>query len=145
MVLFTSIRATDGCQQIGTTFVDYTHTFRSGELSSSRDGATYSFNVQDLPCPPPSVNWSGPGLYAPTIAFPPWMTDLDPAWSDCRAGYKQGIDPYTAFPSAPVAGPGEGPPIRRSKRTELGHGHAHHPARKIPRAVAATTTSAVKP
>lgn len=140
LVVFTSIRATDGCRIVGNTYAGYTHTYHPGELSSIRDGATYSFNFEDLPCPPESVHWTRPGTYAPMIAFPDWMTELDPAWKTCDAGYEQGIDPFTAFPLKPGgSGPHEGPPLRRMKRGNHGHGHAF--GRETPRTVAATPTA----
>ena len=143
LVVFTSIHATDGCRKVGNTYVGHTHTYHPGELSSIRDGATYSFNFGDLPCPPESVHWTRPGTYAPMIAFPDWMTELDPAWKTCDAGYEQGIDPFTAFPSKRRgSGPHEGPPLRRMKRGDQEHGHAH--GRKMPRAVAATPTATAK-
>ncbi|KAG6991094.1 hypothetical protein G7Y79_00057g090760 [Physcia stellaris] len=140
LVVFTSIHATDGCRKLGNTYVDYTHTYHPGELSSIRDGATYSFNFGDLPCPPESAHWTRPGTYAPMIAFPDWMTEVDPAWTTCDAGNEQGIDPFTAFPSKRRgSGPHEGPPLRKMKRGNHEHGHAH--GRKTPRAVTATPTA----
>ena len=121
--------ASDGCNVIGKTFVDYTATYMPGDLSSIRDGTTYSFNFADLPCPPESVSWTQPGPYAPTLAAPPFLTDLDPAWESCIAGASQGIDPFTAHePASKDSGVNDGGHFRKDKRIDIFS--AHRPASK---------------
>ena len=137
VAVFTSIRASDGCQQIGTTFDGHIATFGPGELSSIRDSSTYSFNLADFPCPPASVHWTRPLPYEPIIAPPPFLFNLDPAWSTCIAGAGQGIDPPAAFKKAPGgSGRGDAGALGRHRRA------AHPHARAVPWAAAKTTKAA---
>ncbi|KAL9128507.1 MAG: hypothetical protein Q9217_002834 [Psora testacea] len=139
LAVFSSIKASDGCQQIGSDFVTYTATFGPGQLSSIRDSSTYSFNFADLPCPPASVHWTKSGAYAPIVAPPPWLFGLDPEWSTCIPGAGQGIDPFTALKSTDSPSPAE---------PSDGKGHHHHPRaahahrHMVPWAAARTTEAA---
>jgi len=128
-VVFESIKASDGCNQIGPSFMSKTATFPPGALSTlAPDNSTQSFNLADLPCPPASVQWDSPGPYAPLLAPPPYLFDLDPAFSACIAGYSQGVDPPTPLSAARgVSGPG-GPGHLGRKRTVV-HAHPHAHAR----------------
>lgn len=108
-VVFPSIRAYDGCSQIGTTFVNLTTSFAPGALSTvGLDSTTYSFNFGDLPCPPADVEWDfSNGPYAPQLAPPEFLFNLDPAFKTCIPGASQGIDPYTTLTTA-AADSGDG-------------------------------------
>ena len=56
IVVFPSIRASDGCSQIGTTFAGLTTSFASGVLSTIElNNNAYSFNFGDLSCPSADV------------------------------------------------------------------------------------------
>ena len=108
-VVFPSIRGYDGCNVIGTTFVNLTTSFAPGELSTIRlDSTTYSFNYNDLPCPPASVGWNpSNGPYAPILAPPPFLFNLHPAFARCILAQSQGTDPYTTLTTAKTdSGPG---------------------------------------
>ena len=107
--IFESIRASDGCDTIGTTFAGLTTSFPPGVLSSvGPDSRIYSFNFGDLPCPPPDKGWDpSKGQYRPQLAAPSFLFKLDPAFAACKTGYSQGIDPfYTLPPATTVLGPG---------------------------------------
>ncbi|MCJ1440041.1 MAG: hypothetical protein MMC23_000523 [Stictis urceolatum] len=89
-------------------FNDYPDLKRACSISTS------SFNFAHLPCPPQSLRDWGTSqfiydpvyAYAPMLAPPPDLIDLDPAWSTCTVDY--GWDPYTAlapFPSLAVPTP----------------------------------------
>ena len=138
-IVFPSITATDGCRQIGTTYAGFTTTLRPGELSSIRDGQTYSFNFNDLPCPPPSVHWTETGPYTPTLAFPTLLRDLDPAWRTCTPGFNQGIDPFTALPlvNKPLSPETSIGLFKMLKRGE----QDYEQSRVVPRSTPATTTA----
>ena len=86
--------------KIGASFINFKTRFYPGELSSLRDGTTYSYNFADLPCPPESVHPHQSGPYYPRIALPTFMTDLDPAWKSCKNGPSEGFDPIVALPRA---------------------------------------------
>lgn len=108
-VVFPSIRGWDGCSQIGTHIVDLTTSFAPGALSTiGLDNTTRSFNFGDLPCPPADVGWdSSKGPYAPRLAPPEFLFNLDPAFKTCIPGATQGIDPYTTLTTvAADSGPG---------------------------------------
>lgn len=108
-VVFPSIHAYDGCSQIGATFTNLTTSFAPGALSTvGGDSRTYSFNFGDLPCPPAIVGWnSSQGPYAPKLAPPHFLFQLDPAFTKCIPGTSQGIDPYmTLVPATAASGPG---------------------------------------
>ena len=94
-VVFSTIRGYDGCSRIGGIYYDLTTSFAPGALSTVRpDNTTYSFNFGDLPCPPAEVEWDfSKGPYAPTIAPPDFLFNLDPAFKTCIHGATQGIDP----------------------------------------------------
>ncbi|CAF9919192.1 MAG: hypothetical protein ALECFALPRED_001082 [Alectoria fallacina] len=100
--VFPSIRGHDGCSQIGTTFVNLTTSFAPGALSTvGLDSSTYSFNFDDLPCPPADVEWDfSRGPYQPQVAPPHFIFNLDPAFKTCIPGASQGIDPYTTLTTA---------------------------------------------
>ena len=98
-VVFESIKASDGCNQIGPAFAQQTATLPAGVLSTiAHDGATRSFNFADLPCPPASIPWDGSSPYKPRIAPPSYLKNLDPAFANCIAGEGQGVDPPIPFP-----------------------------------------------
>ncbi|KAL8831611.1 MAG: hypothetical protein Q9191_000762 [Dirinaria sp. TL-2023a] len=68
-----------------------------------------SFNLRDLPCPPPAVmskNWYTPAAgepYIPYIALPPKLSHLDPRWAGCGMALDlTAFDPPRAL--TPVAG-----------------------------------------
>ncbi|KAF6228465.1 hypothetical protein HO133_008195 [Letharia lupina] len=114
-VNFPSIRAHDGCSQIGATFTNLITSFAPSALSTiGGDSKTYSFNFGDLPCPPAIIGWnSSQGPYAPLLAPPEFLFHLDPAFLTCIHGASQGIDPYTALVTTNAAsGPGK-PGCRR--------------------------------
>ena len=102
-----SIRASDGCNTVGTTFAGLTTSFPLGALSSvGPDSSTYSFNFNDLPCPPADKGWDpSKGQYRPQLAPPDFLFKLDPAFATCTPGYKQGIDPFYLLPPATDVSP----------------------------------------
>lgn len=134
-VVFESIKASDGCKQIGPTFADKTLAFAPGVLSTVVDGTiTQSFNFGDLPCPPATVQWDPAKPYAPVIAPPPGLFSMDPAFSSCIPGRSQGIDPPIPISTAngvsgPEPGVGPHPRLRRA----LAHAYPHA-AHVVPRA-----------
>lgn len=107
--------ASDGCKQIGNGYGPITTSFAPGELSTIDIGvySTNSFNFNDLPCPPPGIDIPSGETYAPLISPPPFIWDLDPAFSTCIPGYSQGVDPPTALTHADGLGGLEGAPPRR--------------------------------
>lgn len=103
--VFLNIGANDGCKPVGTaSFVDHKTRFYPGELSSLRGGTTYSYDFADIPCPPESVHPHQSEPYRPQIAFPSFMTDLDPAWKTCTSGPNEGHDPFTPLKKAKPTG-----------------------------------------
>ena len=118
--IFPSISANDGCKQIGNTYSSITTSFAPGELSTIDIGghSTNVFNFADLPCPPSSIQLSSGETYAPLIAPPSFIWNLDPAFSTCIPGYSQGVDPPTAFPTAAAPG-GPGPVGGAPRRRDL--------------------------
>lgn len=126
VVVFPSVIASDGCNQVGSTYADITTSFDPSQLSTIlADGSSQSFNFAELPCPPPGVQWNAGPVYAPLLAPPPFLFGLDPAFSTCIPGASQGVDPPTAVPTADgVSGPasvGGGHPHGRHKRAEAHH------------------------
>ena len=123
-VVFPSISGYDGCSRIGAIFFDLTTSFAPGALSTIRlDSTTYSFNFGDLPCPPADVEWDlSNGSYAPTLAPPEFLFNLDPAFKTCIHAATQGIDPPIILQTAsadsgpgPVGCPrGQCPPAKRA-------------------------------
>lgn len=111
--------ASDGCTQIGHGYGPITTSFAPGELSTIAGGSTNVFNFADLPCPPSGVEVPAGSTYAPLIAPPPFIWDLDPAFSGCIAGLRQGVDPPTAMPTANGPG-GPGQPGGGLPRRDLG-------------------------
>lgn len=116
--IFPSIKASDGCNQIGKGYGPITTSFAPGELSTIDIGghSTNVFNFADLPCPPPGIDVISGQPYAPLISPPPFIWSLDPAFSGCIPAYSQGVDPATAvFTTQGPQGPGPvgGPPRRR--------------------------------
>ena len=70
------------------------------------DQKVYSFNFDDLPCPPPDVGWNpANGPYRPQIAPGDFVWDLDPAFKNCTPGYLTGIDPHKILKPAKQASP----------------------------------------
>ena len=116
--------ASDGCNQVGGTYGPITKSFAPGELSTIADGTASVFNFADLPCPPPGVELSG-SVYAPSIAPPPFIFDLDKAFATCIPGRNQGVDPpIAAVTVSSLNGPG--PAGLGGHRRDLGaHAHAH--------------------
>ena len=107
--IFESIRASDGCNTVGTTFAGLTASFPPGVLSSvGPDSSISSFNFGDLPCPPADKGWDpSKGQYRPQLAAADFLYKLDPSFAACTTGYKQGIDPYHTLRTATdVSGPG---------------------------------------
>ena len=92
-VVFPSIMASDGCRQIGKGYGPITTSFPPGELSTISMGglATKVFNFADLPCPPSDVDIPPGDTYAPLIAPPSFLFELDPAFSTCIPAYAQGV------------------------------------------------------
>lgn len=125
--IFPSIMASDGCNQIGSGYGPITTSFAPGELSTIDIGrvSTNVFNFADLPCPPSGIEMPAGETYAPLIAPPSFIFDLDPAFSSCIPGYSQGVDPPRAFPTD--SGPqGPGSPGGGLPRRDFGaHGHPH--------------------
>ena len=95
-VVFPSITAFDGCQQVGRTFADLTTSFAPESMSTVRsDWSKYQFNFADLPCPPPDVPWNrSEGPYQPLLAPPDFLFTIDPAFATCTPAASQGVDPY---------------------------------------------------
>ena len=127
--IFPSIMASDGCSQIGQGYGPITTSFAPGELSTIDIGghSTNVFNFDDLPCPPSGIELAPGSTYAPLIAPPSFIFDLDPAFSSCIPGYSQGVDPPTAVTSVTngIQGPGA-PGGGRPARRDLGpHAHSH--------------------
>ena len=125
--IFPSIMASDGCEQIGRGYGPITTSFAPGELSTIDIGgrSTNVYNFADLPCPPSGIDVPSGKPYAPLIAPPSFIWDLDPAFKGCIPGYEQGVDPPTANPTdAGPNGPGQvgGGPRRRDVRA---HAHPH--------------------
>ena len=103
--------ATDNCGQIGSTFAGVTTTVAPSVMSTIRsDHKTYSFNFDDLSCPPPDVGWNpANGPYCPQVAPGNFVWDLDPAFKNCTPGYLTGIDPFKPLkPAKEVTPPGGG-------------------------------------
>lgn len=126
--IFPSIMASDGCNQVGKGYGPITTSFAPSDLSTIDIGgqSTNVFNFADLPCGPSGIDLTPGETYAPLISPPPFIWDLDPAFSRCIPGYSQGVDPPTAIPTVlgglppPVPGPG------RPARRDLGaHAHPH--------------------
>jgi len=110
-VVFPSIEARNGCNQIGRSFPNVITSFAPGTLSTARaDGSIYSFNFADLPCPPPEVGWDPTrGPYAPALGGFPFISflwGLDPNFANCIPGAAQGIDPSTLLTAAAAPEPG---------------------------------------
>ena len=108
-VVFPSIAAFDGCQQVGQTFADLTTSFAPEAMSTVRsDWSKYPFNFADLPCPPAGVPWNqSEGPYQPLLAPPDFLFTIDPAFATCTPAASQGIDPYKPLKRAKK----ESPPI----------------------------------
>ena len=127
--IFPSIMASDGCNEIGQGYGPITTSFAPGELSTIDIGghSTNVFNFDDLPCPPSGIEVTPGSTYAPLIAPPSFIFDLDPAFSSCVPGYSQGVDPPTAMPTATGGIQGPGPPGGgRPARRDLGtQAHPH--------------------
>ena len=123
--VFPSIIASDGCNRIGNAYGPITTSFAPGELSTIDVGghSTNVFNFADLPCPPSGVDVPAGETYAPLIAPPAFIWDLDPAFSTCVPGYSQGVDPPNALTSGVPGGPDD-PPVKPRRRRDVG-GHAH--------------------
>lgn len=126
--IFPSIMASDGCNQVGKGYGPITTSFAPSDLLTIDIGgrSTNVFNFADLPCGPSGIDLTPGETYAPLISPPPFISDLDPAFSRCIPGYSQGVDPPTAIPTVlgglppPVPGPG------RPARRDLGaHAHPH--------------------
>ena len=88
--------ANNKCGQVGSTFAGVTTAIAPSVLSTVRsDHKTYSFNFDDLSCPPPEVGWNpANGHYRPQVAPGDFLWDLDPAFKNCTPGYLTGIDPF---------------------------------------------------
>ena len=126
--IFPSIIASDGCNRIGGAYGPITTSFAPGELSTIDVGGhmTSVFNFADLPCPPSSIQLPPGETYAPLIAPPAFIFDLDPAFSTCVPGYSQGVDPAIAFTSGILDGPGSPGANPRRRRDVVGaHAHPH--------------------
>ena len=124
-LVFPSIKASDGCHQIGSAFASQTTHLPPSELSTiAPDGSTQSFNFADLPCPPASVSWDSSRPYAPVIAPPRFLFDLDPAFSGCTPGAFQGIDPPTPLNAGGEPSPPGQEPHQKARR-ELAHARPH--------------------
>lgn len=125
--VFPTIHGWDGCNTIGAPFFNLTTSFAIGKLSTvGLNNSTYSFNFGDLPCPPADVEWDPfKGPYAPKVAAPGFLWNLDPMFANCIPGANQGIDPPTTLIPAPAVSPQVchppfcHPPKRASKRAHL--------------------------
>ena len=112
-MIFPTIFATDGCNQIGNGYGPITTSFAPGELSTIEIGksSTNVYDFSELPCPPSSIDVPPGSTYAPLLAPPSFIYALDPAFSTCVPGFDQGvdapIDPPIALPT--VHGGLEGP------------------------------------
>ena len=89
--------AADGCNQIGGRYGPITTSFAPGELSTIEIGLggqiTNVYNFSQLPCPPSSVHVPSGAPYAPLLAPPSFLYDLDPAFSTCVPAWNQGLEP----------------------------------------------------
>ena len=113
--------ASDGCKQIGKGYSSITTSFAPGELSTIDIGghSTNVFNFHDLPCPPSGFDLPSGKPYAPLISPPPFIWELDPAFSGCIPGYSQGVDPPVAVHTTDgPAGPGD--PGAAPRRRDFG-------------------------
>ncbi|KAF6221155.1 hypothetical protein HO133_002009 [Letharia lupina] len=125
--VFPSIMASDGCNQIGQGYGPITTSFAPGELSTiDIDGdSTNVFNFADLPCGPSTMEVRPGTPYAPSIALPSFIRDLDPAFATCIPGRNQGVDPPIAC-TADGGPQGPGSPGGGHPRRDLGaHAHPH--------------------
>ena len=125
--------ASDGCKQIGKGYSSITTSFAPGELSTIdiRGHSTNVFEFTDLPCPPPGIDVPSGETYAPLISPPPFIWDLDPAFSSCIPGYSQGVDPPIAVHTTNgPAGPGGLPPRRDLRASPWGPTKTPGPALK---------------
>ena len=131
-VIFPQISAGNSITQVGSVYTSVTISLAPGELSSIQgpDGPTKSFNFNDLPCPPSDVaaadswfynpEYNPSRAYAPMIAPPPQLFDLDPAFSNCVAAIYQGFDPPIALLSAAgLGGQGGGGHLRRHRKARI--------------------------
>ena len=126
--IFPSIMASDGCNQIGKGYGPITASFAPGELKTIDIGGHSSnvFNFADLPCGPPGIDLEPGKVYAPLIAPPDFIWDLDPAFSGCIPGYSQGVDPPTAVTTDANGIPGPVAGVHRPGRRDLGaRAHPH--------------------
>ena len=106
-VVFPSIKASDGCHQVGKTFANLTTSFAPEAMSTVRsDWSKYPFNFTDLPCPPADIPWNrSEGPYQPLLAPPDFLFTIDPAFATCTPAASQGIDPYKPLKSAKKQSP----------------------------------------
>lgn len=93
-MIFPTIYASDGCNQIGNGYGPITTSFAPGELSTIeiRGISTKVYDFSELPCPPSSIKVPPGAFYAPLLAPPSFMYALDPAFSTCIPAADQGVD-----------------------------------------------------
>ncbi len=137
--VFPSIMASDGCNQIGKGYGPITTSFAPGELSTiEASDTTNVYNFSELPCAPSGIEVPPGETYAPLLAPPSFLYDLDPAFSACVPAYVQGVNPPFDPPIAvtSVKGGLRGPDIQDNlpPRRDLGayarpHAGASGPAK----------------
>ncbi|KAL8791773.1 MAG: hypothetical protein Q9195_005649 [Heterodermia aff. obscurata] len=110
LLVIPSVSAANECGQVGSAFAGVTTTVAPSVMSTIRsDHKTYSFNFDDLSCPPPDVGWNpANGPYRPQIAPGDFVFDLDPAFKNCTPGYLTGIDPHKTLKPGKQETPGGG-------------------------------------
>ena len=100
--IFSTIMASNGCNQIGKDYGPMITSLAPGELSTIVFPLTKVYNFNDLPCPPSGIKLPPGATYAPLLAPASFIYDLDPAFSTCVPGYSQEVDPPFDPPIAHV-------------------------------------------
>lgn len=150
-MMIPAISAGNTCTRIGDIYTSVTFSLAPGELSTieGQAGATKSFDLGDLPCPPASVASAdkffydtsiNPGRgYEPRIVPPTQIYSLDPAWATCTfQALNQGFDPPSAVMTATaITGNNQGhfgllPRHRRAVAHAHAHRAPHHPVITTP-------------
>lgn len=136
-VAYHDISASNRCGQIGPKHTSITLSFAPGSLSTSDyapgifagpyGGQPKPLNLSDLPCPPQSlldaqesanqVGFSLPARpgYAPIIAPPPALQNLEPAWKNCHSQFAfdppRSLVPASALVPSPTPANQAGPEL----------------------------------
>ena len=136
-VVLPTILAENGCSSLK--FANITTSFAPRDMSTIRrtNSATYRFNFDDLPCPPPYVGWEpADGPYQPQLALPQTMFSYGignhSGFRDCKTAPGQGIDGFTTLMTAKGAsGPGgRGHPHANGYKNPPGRHNGHMDGKK---------------